>query len=130
MIEDREAEFEASKEDDEKWTDLSSMNLTKEEIDQMSLKEFLLIVDRNNFEIRQANAPDSKKRNTSSNLHDDIAVIKRRIVERGFLEIGTLPWSMLLSIYFLTLHLGTPQVIEPGEEKKFSMDYEGCIEML
>ena len=52
MIEDRELEFAASKENDEIWADLNTINLTKEEMDQMSLKEFLLIVDRHNFEYR------------------------------------------------------------------------------
>ena len=108
MIDEREEQFVASKDNDEIWADLNTINLTKEEMNQISLKEFLLIVDRHNFEIRQNNNPHSKKRALNSNLNDDIAIIKRRIVERGFLEIGTLPWSLLLSIYFLTLHLGTP----------------------
>ena len=52
MIEEREKEFAKSKMNEEIWTELNTICLTKEEMQQINLNEFLKIVDRHNFERR------------------------------------------------------------------------------
>ena len=56
--------------------------------------------------------------------------MKRRMATEGFLDIGTVSWSLLLSTYFLSLHKGAAPAFSIKNSEKYCMDYEGCMEML
>ena len=49
MIMEREKEFAESKKNENIWDDLQNIGIDKEEVENMSLKEFLVVVDRHNF---------------------------------------------------------------------------------
>ena len=55
---------------------------------------------------------------------------KQPKVDKDFLQVGTVSWSLLLSSYFLSLHVGYPQEIDEEEAELYSIDYTGVIEML
>ena len=48
----------------------------------------------------------------------------------GFLDIGTVSWSLFLAMYFLSLHKGSTPVFSIESSERYCMDYEGCMEML
>jgi len=57
---------------------------------------------------------------------DTMAAKRRKVTTDGFLDCGSVSWSLLLAIFFLSLHKGD---VVDGEEK-FCMTYESCLEML
>lgn len=109
----------------------------------MSLKQFLVEADRLNYQ-RKTGAIDTqmdggdtknKKRKLADVAMDDggesiaVAASKRRkVTTDGFLDCGSVSWSLLLAIFFLSLHKGGEFVVE--DEEKFSMTYQSCLEML
>ena len=52
------------------------------------------------------------------------------MVNEGFLDIGTVSWSLLLATYFLSLHKGAAPAFSIENSEKYCMNYEGCMEML
>jgi len=62
---------------------------------------------------------------------EDEAGKKRKIDNsvQGFLDVGTVSWSILLAAYFLSLHkAGAPA--ENGAETRFCMEFSSIVEML
>ena len=56
--------------------------------------------------------------------------MKKRMMNEGFLDIGTVSWSLLLSVYFLSLHKGAAPAFNIEHSEKYCMNYESCMEML
>ena len=52
------------------------------------------------------------------------------MMNEGFLDIGTVSWSLLLSVYFLSLHKGAAPAFNIENSEKYCMNYESCMEML
>ena len=57
------------------------------------------------------------------------------MANEGFLDCGSVSWTVLLTIFFLSLHKGccSSGEIETGgsaENEKYCMTYESCLEML
>ena len=56
---------------------------------------------------------------------------RRKAMQEGFLDCGSVSWSFLLAIYFLSLHKANPSAMAAADgEDKLCMTYAGCIEML
>lgn len=53
---------------------------------------------------------------------------RRKVMQEGFLDCGSVSWSFLLASFFLSLHKGTSS--SSDSEEKFCMTYASCIEML
>ena len=111
----------------------------------MSLKQFLVEQDRINFARRNGDfsldteqANGSRKRklgdvemNGGEDVDAAVAASKRRkVVTDGFLDCGSVSWSMLLSIFFLSLHKGSNSDEGNSNSDKFCLTLESCIEML
>lgn len=54
-------------------------------------------------------------------------------VSESFLDVGTVSWTLLLSIYFLSLHIGVQssnEDIDSEVETKVCIDFNSIIDML
>ena len=89
------------------------------------------------------NGQNSKKRKLAD-VQDNDEVMKengaskrRKVTSDGFLDCGSVSWSLLLSIFFLSLHKGSSHSTKGEDsnqivtkETKYCMNYQSCIEML
>ena len=55
---------------------------------------------------------------------------RRKVTTDGFLDCGSVSWSILLSIFFLSLHKGSISDEALSKSDKYCMTLESCIEML
>lgn len=58
---------------------------------------------------------------------------RRKLNNDGFLDCGSVSWSILLAIFFLSLHKGQSSVVDADEESvnsKLCINFESCLEML
>lgn len=137
---------------------LATINIEREELQNMSLKQFLVEQDRINFARRNGTEVDgvgsmgdgkdeggkpSRKRkigdvdvmNGEDEQQQNGAIGKRRkVTTDGFLDCGSVSWTLLLTIFFLSLHKGTTSSSEEAGaatgSEKFCMTLESCQEML
>ena len=83
----------------------------------MSLKQFLVQQDRINYGIRNGNfdlpmpGTQTKKRKLDEvgiDVDSDVngGNKRRKLNNDGFLDCGSVSWSLLLAIFFLSLHKG------------------------
>ena len=103
--------------------DLEKISIEKEELQNMSLKQFLVEQDKINFlkksgELVEGNGESGPGSNTAqrkrklddldmNNVGEESKVSKQRKTSiDGFLDCGSVSWSILLSIFFLSLHKG------------------------
>lgn len=52
---------------------------------------------------------------------------RRKISNEGFLDVGSVSWSLLLATFILSLHKGS---VVDGSEEKYCITYESILEML
>lgn len=97
----------------------------------MSLKQFLVMVDKENFEIKNGRVPSGSKRRPEAVEFSQETQKKKKVSADGFLDVGSVSWSLLLAIFILSLHKGAAPVssVEAVEEK-YCITYEGILEML
>ena len=103
----------------------------------MSLKQFLIEQDRLNFANKtgqvatqaegEAKARKRKLGDVEMDVSEATTSKRRKVTTDGFLDCGSVSWSLLLAIFMLSLHRS--EVIDEGDQK-FCMTYESCLEML
>ena len=58
---------------------------------------------------------------------------RRKISAEGFLDIGSVSWSLLLASFILSLHKGAAPIGKDNKgfiEEKYCITYESIVEML
>jgi hypothetical protein len=82
-------------------------------------------LDKENYQ-QTHGISDSSKRKLQSEAPEEQSKRKKNAPD-GFLDVGSVSWSILLAIFILSLHKGAPA---GSLEEKYCITYEGVIEML
>lgn len=112
--------------------DLSNCPIPREEVKFLSLKQLLVKLDRENFERKNGIVPSkSSKRKLDSMESAEDGPKRRKVPSEGFLDVGSVSWSLLLAAFILSLHKGAAPVSSPDAvQEKYCITYESILEML
>jgi hypothetical protein len=125
--------------------------MTKEDLQRATLKEYLIELDRYNFERREllisSSAPSPIKRiakiEEKHNLdafhqHEaqkaiDLAkswkVVGLKAMEKGLLDVGSVSWTFMVAAYICSLHKEGATASLVTDESRFCLNFESVLEM-